>query len=76
MVAVRIDPTLRSTPDFRSDVDQSRYQANGLVDVLEATLEEMEFVASEFSELLGESGASIVQLANSSYRLWLISGSP
>jgi hypothetical protein len=76
LVAVRIDTTLRSAPDFKSGVDQSRYQENGLEDVLEATLEEMEFVASEFSELLGESGPSIVQLPDGAYRLWLISGSP
>jgi hypothetical protein len=75
LVAIRVSHLARSTPDYRDDLADGDYAAGGLTEVLDATLEEMEFIASEFSELLGESGSGEVLLGDAYYRLWLVSGS-
>lgn len=69
IIAIRVDPLLRWTPDYRSDVAQTSYQANGLDTVLEATLEAFESVATAFADLLGESRSTIVDLAAGPYRI-------
>jgi hypothetical protein len=69
IIAIRVDPLLRWTPDYRSDVAETSYQANGLDTVLETTLEAFESVATAFADVLGESRSTIVDLATGPYRI-------
>lgn len=75
IVAIRVDPTLRWTPDYKREVAEDSYRANGLDAVLETTLEEFETVATALGDLLGESRSSIVDLATGPYRIWLMPAS-
>jgi hypothetical protein len=73
LVAVRVDPASRATPDYVEEI--SVYQEGGLDAVLDAVLEEMDFVSTELSELLGEGDPSFVEFADRPYRIWLVSES-
>lgn len=72
VIAIRVDPTLRWTLDYKHDVAEGSYQAKGLSATLETFLEESKSTASEFGELLGESRPSIVELATGPYRIWVM----
>ncbi len=72
IVAIRIEPGMGWEADFRRDVADERYAANGLDVVLETTLEAMQLVASELDETLGDSDASVVKLATGTYKLWVM----
>jgi len=73
VVAIRIDPSLRWTPDYRPDVAEGRYRADGLADLIEGAIEDLDSVSAEFRESLGDSGSDIVMLAGRSYMVWLVS---
>jgi len=73
VIAIRIDPSLRWTPDYRPDVAESRYRADGLADLVEGAIEDLDSVAAEFRETLGERSSDIVTLAGRSYMVWLVS---
>jgi len=75
IVAIRIHPTLRSTPDRQGDLAQDTPEAGEFMADLEAILEEFEYTVSEFAELLGESHSSVVELATGRYRLWMVPAS-
>jgi hypothetical protein len=72
IVAIRINSTLRWSPDYKRSVDEVSYQANGLNEVLETTLEELQSVASEWGDLLGEGSSGLVELATGPYRFWVL----
>jgi hypothetical protein len=73
IVAIRIDPSLRWAPDYRPEVAEGRYRAEGLADLIEGAIEDLDSVAAEFRETLGESRSDIVTLAGQSYMIWLVS---
>ena len=75
VVAIRIDATLRWSPDFRRAVPESSYRANGLDEILETTLEEVQSVASELAEFLGDSHSGVIELATGAYRVWVMPAS-
>lgn len=72
VVAVRIEPGMGWEAEFRRDVADGSYEANGLDVVLAASLEEMQVLASHLDELLGDGDASVVQLATGTYKLWVM----
>jgi len=73
IVAIRVDPSLRWTPDYRADVDEDFYRADGLADLVEGAIEDLDSVAAEFRDALGDGGSDMVTLAGQSYRVWLVS---
>jgi hypothetical protein len=75
IVAIRINDTLRWTPDFKRDIAGDAYGINGLGEVLEATLEDLQSIASDLGDLLGGQGLSVVQLATGPYRVWVMPAS-
>ena len=74
VVAIRINATLRWSPDYRDGVADDTYRANGLDEALEGALEEFQSGAAELEEFLGASGSSVVELATGTYRMWVIPG--
>jgi hypothetical protein len=75
IVAVRINDTLRWTPDFRRDVAEDAYRVNGLGEVLEATLEDLQSMSSDLGDVLGGGGPSVVELSTGLYRIWVMPAS-
>jgi hypothetical protein len=69
IVAIRINDTLRWTPNFKHGIAEDTYRVNGLGEVLETTLEDLQSVASDLGDLLGGGGSSVVELATGSYRV-------
>lgn len=74
IVAIRINPILRSTADYKPDVTEA-YQANDLDTVLGAILEELEYTSVELGRLLGNDHSATVELAPGVYRVWALSAS-
>ena len=74
LVAIRINATLQWTPDFRHDVAEESYQVNGLGETLETALEDLQTVASELGDLLGDGGSGVVELATGHYRVCVMPG--
>jgi hypothetical protein len=75
IVAIRINDTLRWTPDFKRGIAEDTYRVNGLGEVLETTLEDLQSVASDLGDLLGGGGSSVVELATGPYRVWVMPAS-
>ena len=75
IVAIRINDTLRWTPDFKRGMAEDTYRVNGLGEVLETTLEDLQSVASDLGDLLGGGGSSVVELATGPYRVWVMPAS-
>ena len=74
IVAIRINPTLRSTLDCKPDLENSD-QSNDLNSALGAILEELEYASAELAGVLGEDHPATVELASGSYRVWCLSAS-
>jgi hypothetical protein len=74
VVAIRIDPSMRWAPDYRSDVAEGRYRADGLADLIEGAIEDLDSVAVEFGEAMGRSRTDVVTLGGEPYMVWCISG--
>ena len=72
VVAIRIRPELRRTPDYRANLPNDCYRVKSLDIALEAMLEETEYIVSDFEEPLGESQLSIVDLASGRYMVWVV----
>jgi hypothetical protein len=72
VVAIRINATLRWTPDYQRGVAEDSYHANGLDEALEGALEGFQSGAAELEEFLGASGSSVVELTTGTYRMWVI----
>jgi hypothetical protein len=75
IVAIRVDPTLRSTLDYKAGVPKVSYQANQLDTLLGTILEEVDFASAELGTLLGEDHLATVDLAPGRYRVWAVSAS-
>lgn len=72
IIAVRINETLRWSPDFRPGVAEESYDAVRLHEVLETMLEDVQSVATDLGELMGEGRLGVVQLATGPYRIWVM----
>lgn len=75
IVAVRIDPTSGRIPDYKPGVPAAAYAESRLDAVLEVLLDEIEYLASELDQLLGQWEPSVVELASGRYRLCALSAS-
>lgn len=73
LVAIRIDPTLRRAADFRPDVSAKSYQANGLKELIDLMLDDLDSLAGEFDELLQEAPVDLPELAGHPYTVWVVS---
>jgi hypothetical protein len=69
VLAVRIDPNTGRLPDYKPGVPRAAYAGGRFDVVLEVLMDELEYIASELDDLLGESRPSTVQLPGGLYRL-------
>lgn len=69
VVAIRIDPNSGRLPDYKASVPHDAYTDGHFDEVLEVVLDELEYVASELDDLLGEDRPSTVRLPGGVYRL-------
>lgn len=72
VVAIRIDRSRRCAPGYRPEAPDGCYRANGLNVVLEVALEEIDYIAGEFGELLGKDEPSVIEFENGPYLLWMM----
>ena len=72
IVAIRVNPTLRSAPDYKRDVGQEAYLANGYSIALEVALEEFECIGLRLIDLLGEDRSSLIELATGRYAILIM----
>jgi hypothetical protein len=72
LVAIRIDPTLRWSPDYRPDLPAAGYAADGLDAALEGVLEELGVLAEQLGEILGETADAVVMLTGQRYRIMVL----
>lgn len=72
LVAIRVDPALRWTPDYRRDVPDGNYTADGLGEALEGVLEELGCVVEQLAEVLGEEAQAVVMVAGQRYRVVVV----
>jgi hypothetical protein len=69
--AIRISRESDRIPDYKSGVPLECYQELGLV--LEELLEDLEYLGSEFGDLLNDSGSEGIVLPTGTYRLIALS---
>ena len=69
IVAIRTSPGSGRMPDYRDDVPPACYQTNGLGPLLEQMLEDFEYMACDFGEVLGDGGSDTVELATGRYTI-------
>jgi len=72
LVAIRIDPALRWSPDYRQDVPAAGYTADGLDAALEAVLEELGVLAEQLGDILGETAEAALMVGGRRYRIMVI----
>lgn len=75
VVAIRIDSTLRWSPDYRSDVAEDAYRENEFDQMLETMLEDIQSVATDLGELMGDGRLAVVELSTGPYRVWVMPNS-
>lgn len=75
IVAIRIDATLRWSPDYRSNVAKDTYRASEIDQMLETTLEDVQSVATDLGDLMGDGRLAVVELPTGPYRVWVMPGS-
>jgi hypothetical protein len=68
VIAIRIDPRRRRTPDYKPDVPEAAYHTAAL----ETTLDELEYVTEELAEVTGAAERSVVYLPTGSYVIWVL----
>lgn len=69
IVAIRTSRDSGRIPDYRDDVPRECYEANGLDALLEQVLEDFEYLAGDFDELLGDAGSEAIELATGHYTI-------
>jgi hypothetical protein len=72
VVGIRVDLSRYCTSDYRAGIIESCYQSDGLKTVLGTILEELDYIASELSDLLGKEELSIVELESGPYLIWMM----
>jgi hypothetical protein len=75
VIAIRVKPALRWTPDYKASIPEDRYQVSNLDSAMETFLEEFEYIVSDFEELLGEFRPSILDLETGPYMVWVVPSS-
>lgn len=68
IVAIRIDPQRRRTPDYKPDVPEAAY----CTAALETTLDEFEYVTEQLAEMTGAAERSIVYLPTGPYVICIV----
>jgi hypothetical protein len=68
VIAIRIDPQLRRTPDYKPDVPEAAYHTAAL----ETMLEEFEYLTEELAEVTGAAERSFVHLPAGAYVIWVL----
>jgi hypothetical protein len=72
ILAIRTSRVSRRIPDYKSDIPSECYQEMGMV--LEQLLEDLEYLASEFGDLLNEdSSPEGIELPTGTYRIVALS---
>ncbi|HTV37500.1 MAG TPA: hypothetical protein VMF12_13790 [Xanthobacteraceae bacterium] len=71
ILAIRTSAESGRIPDYKSDVPRECYEE--LSGVLEQVLEDLEYLASEFGELLNDSGSEGIELPTGTYRIVALS---
>jgi hypothetical protein len=71
ILAIRTSRVSGRIPDYKSDVPRECYQELGIV--LEEVLEDLEYLASEFGDLLNDSDSEGVELPTGTYRIVALS---
>jgi hypothetical protein len=69
VVAIRIDPSSGRLPGYKPGIPRDAYADGRFNEVLEVLLDELEYIASELDELLGQCEPSTVALPSGLYRL-------
>lgn len=69
IVAIRTSRESGRIPDYRGDVPPECYQANGLNTLLEQVLEDFEYLAVDFSDVLGDAGSEAIELSTGTYTI-------
>lgn len=72
IIAIRIDATLRWSPDYRRDVAEDTYRDSEFDRMLETTLEDVQSVATDLGELMGNGRLPVVELPTGAYRVWVM----
>jgi hypothetical protein len=68
VVAIRIDPRFRRTPDYKPEVPEAAYD----IEALEAALDELEYVIEALGAVTGVAEQSIVNLPGGPYVIWML----
>lgn len=71
ILAIRTSRDSGRIPDYKSDVPRECYQELG--SVLEQVLQDLEYLASEFGDLLNDSALEGIELATGTYRIVALS---
>jgi hypothetical protein len=71
ILAIRTSRESSRIPDYRSDVLRECYRELGTV--LEQLLEDLEYLSSEFGDLLNESGSGGIELPTGTYSIVALS---
>jgi hypothetical protein len=73
IVALRVDPDVVGWPDYKPEVREEGYRADGLAKLLETLADEFDYLVSALEELIGEGRASVVPLRQGSYLMLVVS---
>lgn len=71
IVAIRTSRESGRIPDYKNDVPRECY--DGLDTVLEQVLEDFEYLATEFGDLLNEPGSEAIELSTGTYKIVALS---
>jgi len=69
VVAIRTSRESGRVPDYRNDVPRECYSADGLDTLLEQALEDFEYLADDFGDILGNAGSETIELATGAYTI-------
>ena len=76
IIAIRTSRESGRMPDYRGDVPSECYEVNGLNALLEQVLEDFEYLATDFGDVLGEAGSERINLPTGSYTVIAFSQTP
>ena len=69
IIAIRTSRESGRMPDYRGDVPRACYEASGLNSLLEQVLEDFEYLATDFGDLLENAGSDRVELPTGNYTI-------
>ena len=68
VLAIRIDPELRRTPDFRKDLPIGLYHARAM----ETMLDELEYLSDALADVAESTSQSVIELETGTYLLCVL----